>query len=59
MCLNVKTFGHFQRSARSLKKGLRQGKSRHLQQAFDQLHPEAPASAILHELKKVVGPTNM
>ena len=59
ICTNAKMLGRFYRAARSLKIGLKQGKAQHLQQAFDKLHPEAPASAILHELKKVIGPTNL
>ena len=59
LCLNVKLFGRFHISAQQLKLGLKKCKTKHLQQAFDNLHPEAPASAILHELKKVIGPTNL
>ena len=59
LCLNVKILGRFQNSARRLRTSLKQCKNKQLQQAFDRLHPEAPASAILHGLKKVIGPTNL
>ena len=59
LCLNVKLFGRFHIAAQQLRLGLKRCKTKHLQQALDNLHPEAPASAILHELKKVIGPTNL
>ncbi|CAL1155566.1 unnamed protein product [Cladocopium goreaui] len=59
LCANVKLMARFHTSAAHLKKKLRDRKTAYLKQVFADLPPDAPASSILHALKKVVGSTNL
>ena len=58
-CANVKLLARHYKSAAQLKAKLRARKTAYLKHAFENLPTDAPASSILHELKKVVGSTNL
>jgi len=58
-CANVKLLARHHTSAAQLKAKLRARKTAYLKQAFENLPTDAPASSILHELKKIVGSTNL
>ena len=57
-CCQVHAYCGFHLAAQSVRSHLKQAKNRHLQNLFEQLPTDAPASIILYELKKVIGTTN-
>ena len=59
LCANVKLMARHHTHAKQLKRRLQARKTTYLRQTFESLSPDAPASSILHELKKVVGSTNL
>ena len=59
LCCKVKVFGALHQAAVQLRAQLKAAKTAHLQALFHALPPDAPASQILHELKQVIGSTNL
>ena len=59
LCANVKLMARHYTHAKQLKGRLQARKTAYLRQTSENLPHDAPASSILHELKKVVGSTNL
>eukprot|EP00435_Cladocopium_sp_Y103_P050915 s299_g15.t1 len=58
-CCRVRLLCDFHRAARALRQHLRGARHGYLRERMDALSPDAPASTILHELRSIVGSTNL
>ena len=59
LCCKIRVFGALHRAAALMRVQLKEAKNAHLRHLFQALPSDAPASMILHELKQVVGSTNL
>ena len=59
LCCKIRVFSALHQAAGQLRVKLKEAKTAHLQALFQSLPPDAPASQILHELKQVIGSTNL
>jgi len=56
---NLKLVASYKRAALDLRSHLRSAKNKEIQQKFEHMAPDTPASLILHELRPLLGPSNL
>ena len=59
LCSQLRLTANYRHTARKLRDGLRFSKKKLIQQKFETMHPDATAAHILHEMKPILGPTNL
>ena len=58
-CVRVRLYVSFSKLARTVRHHLRTAKQKHIEATFASMPENAPAGTIFHEIKKVVGLTNL
>ena len=58
-CSNLRLAAAYRNKAQQLRIELKGTKNNLIRQKFEELHPEASAAQILHELRPILGPTNL
>ena len=58
-CVRVRLYVNFSLLARKMRHHLRTAKQKHIEATFASMPDNASAGTILHEIKKIVGPTNL
>ena len=58
-CASVQLVARYHRATSDLRHHLKQAKQRLIKDKIETMHPDASAACILHELKPILGPTNL
>ena len=58
LCSNIKLTAAFRNITQQLRDGLKTARKKLICQKFEEMHSEASAAQILHELRPILGPTN-
>jgi len=58
-CSRLQLVARYHRATSDLRRHLKHAKQRLIKDKIEKMHPEASAACILHELKPILGPTNL